>query len=101
MASDARDTAICMQRLFRGYQRAIRRIGPRTYLVRGNDEPRYVVNLNDEWPCTCADAYWHGRGCLHELAARLQEREPGVMLALGMALLKNQRAMQTLMGGGR
>ena len=79
-------------RLWRGGHRPIRPLGPMQYEVAGNDEPSYFVNLELDTPCDCRDAQIRGRPCLHELAARLQMGEEGLVLAFGEMLAARQRA---------
>lgn len=74
-------------RLRRGAARAVRKLGPHQYRVRGNHEPYYDVNLDLDTPCTCPDAQFHGRGCLHELAARLHDGDARLIMSLGEMLL--------------
>lgn len=77
-------------RLRRGAARAVKRLGPHQFRVRGNHSPHYDVNLELDTPCDCPDAQFHGRGCLHELAARLHDGDARLIMALGQMLLKQQ-----------
>jgi uncharacterized Zn finger protein len=83
-------------RLRRAAQLAVKRLGPMQFRVRGQDEPFYDVNLEIDTPCTCMDAYHHGRGCKHELAARLQNGDLALIQALGDMLLKAHKANEAL-----
>jgi hypothetical protein len=73
------------------------RYGPGQYRVKGTDEPEYFVDLSADIPCYCKDAQHHGRGCKHELCARLQEGDMGLRLALGQILLEMQKQNEALM----
>ena len=79
-------------RLERAAKRPLTRKAPMQYVVKGNDEPEYDVNLTIDTPCTCKDAMYHGRGCLHELAAWMAEGDEGLLVAWGMLELRRQRA---------
>lgn len=78
-------------RLRRGAARAVKKLGPHQYRVRGNHSPHYDVNLDLDTPCDCPDAQYHGRGCLHELAARLHDGDGKLIQALGDMLLANEK----------
>lgn len=81
-------------RLRRGAVRAVKPLGDHKYLVAGNDEPTYTVDLTQDVPCFCKDSEFHGRGCLHELAARLHDGDPKLMMALGMMLLESEKRLK-------
>lgn len=66
-------------------------VGPQQYRVRGQQERYYDVDLSAEIPCYCKDAEFHGRGCKHELAARLFAGDQALRIALGTMLLEVQR----------
>lgn len=83
-------------RLMRGATRPVKRLGPMQFRVKGNDQPYYDVNLELDTPCDCVDAQMHGRPCLHEIAARLQNGDLGLVQALGDALLKAQQRTEEL-----
>lgn len=83
-------------RLRRAATRAVKKLGPRQYRVRGNHEPYWDVNLDLDTPCTCPDAEFHGRGCLHELASRLHDGDMALVQALGDMLLKAEQQNQAL-----
>lgn len=83
-------------RLIRGSTRPVKRLGPMHFVVKGNQQPRYYVNLELDTPCDCTDAQMHGRPCLHEIAARLQNHDEGLRDALGKALLKLHKANEAL-----
>lgn len=85
-----------MGRLMRGAQRPIHRLGPMHFVVKGNDRPRYYVNLEEDVPCDCEDAVRHGRPCLHEIAARLQNGDTGLVNALADALGKAMKRNEEL-----
>lgn len=78
-------------RLRRAAVLAVKKLGPNQYRVRGQDEPFYDVNLDLDTPCTCKDAEFHGRGCKHELAARLHNGDSALIMALGMMLLEQTK----------
>lgn len=65
-------------------------MGPGQYMVQGHHEPVYYVDLSVDPPCTCADQQYHGPGCLHELAARLQEHDPSVLHHLVEQIVKRE-----------
>jgi hypothetical protein len=83
-------------RLRRAATRAVRKMGPHQYRVRGSHEPYYDVNLDLDTPCDCLDAQFHGRGCLHELSARLHDGDAGLMQALGNMLLEAEKRAKEL-----
>lgn len=83
-------------RLRRAAQRAVKRLGPQQFRVAGNHEAYWDVNLDLDTPCDCPDAQFHGRGCLHELAARLQNGDMGLIQGLGDMLLKSQKQNEAL-----
>ena len=71
-------------RLRRGAQLAIRRVGPRRYVVAGSNAP-WFVDLDQDPPCGCEDNFYRGKRvgkCKHEYAALLQERDPAALEAL-------------------
>lgn len=88
------DGAYDPARLRRGATRAVRKVGPRQYRVQGQHRPYYDVNLELDTPCDCDDAQFHGRGCLHELAARLHDGDAALIQALGDMLLKAEQYME-------
>lgn len=81
-------------RLRRGALRAVKPLGDRKYLVAGNEEPAYTVDLTQDVPCFCKDSEYHGRGCLHELAARLQDGDQKLRMALGQMLLDAEKRLK-------
>ena len=74
-------------RLRRAAQLACKKLGPRQYRVKGQDEPHYDVALDVDPPCYCKDAEFHGRGCKHELCARLHDGDGALIQALGDILI--------------
>lgn len=78
-------------RLRRAAVRPSVRLGPNQFRVKGNVEKYYDVNLDLDVPCTCYDAEYHGRGCLHELRARLHRGDVELLQALGDMLLKQEQ----------
>lgn len=84
-------------RLRRAAQLAVQRLGPMQFRVRGQDEPFYDVNLEIDTPCTCADAWHRGRGCKHELCARMANGDMGLLQALGQMLLEAAKRNEELM----
>jgi hypothetical protein len=78
-------------RLRRGAARRVERLGPHQFRVRGTHRKYYDVNLEIDTPCDCDDARFHGRSCLHELAARLHDGDPKLIMALGMMLLEREK----------
>lgn len=93
-----REEAVESGRLRRAATRAIKKIGPGQYVVQGTVERCWYVDLSLDYPCQCPDAQYRGARCLHTIAAQLQEREPGVVLALGELLLQQQHALRDLFG---
>lgn len=83
-----RESAFDAERLKKAAQRAVVRLGPNQFRVEGSHQLSYDVNLDLDWPCDCADAQFHGRGCLHELAARLHAGDGRLIMALGHMLLE-------------
>lgn len=81
-------------RLRRGALRAVKKLGPHQYRVAGNHSPHYDVNLDLDTPCDCPDAQYHGRGCLHELAARLHDGDMKLVMALGEQLLAAEKRLK-------
>jgi len=75
-------------RLRRAVKRAVKKLGEHQYRVQGYHEPYWDVSLDADIPCYCPDAQYHGRGCLHELAARLHDGDSKLILALGMMLVE-------------
>jgi hypothetical protein len=78
-------------RLRRAAVRAVEKLGPHQYRVRGTHAPCWDVNLDLDTPCDCPDAFFHGRGCLHELAARLHDGDAALIQALGNMLLAQEK----------
>lgn len=64
----------------------VKPLGEGRFIVAGNVEPRYFVDLNAEIPCTCRDEEFRGarihHQCKHRLAARIAAQEPAILLAL-------------------
>ena len=81
-------------RLRRAATRAVQRLGDRRYRVEGRVCAFYYVDLNGDPVCYCADAQFHGAGCLHELAARLHDGDGALIMSLGEMLLTAERAMR-------
>ena len=81
-------------RLRRAAARACLQLGPNQFRVEGRHEKHYDVNLDLDTPCDCYDAQFHGRGCLHELRARLQRGDGTLMQALGDMLLAAEKRMK-------
>lgn len=90
-----RERAFSPARLRRGIQRGVVRLGPRQFRVEGRHEKFYNVDLDAEYPCDCADAQFHGRGCLHELAARLHSGDAKLIQSLGEMLLAQEKQKAT------
>jgi hypothetical protein len=88
-------------RLRRAATRSVQRLGDRRYRVEGRVCAAYYVDLNADIPCYCADAQFHGAGCLHELAARLADGDHSLILSLGEMLLTAERAMREQMRSRR
>jgi hypothetical protein len=78
-------------RLRRASVRDCVQLGQNQFRVEGRHEKYYDVNLDLDTPCDCKDAEMHGRGCLHELRARLQRGDQTLLLGLGMMLLKAEQ----------
>jgi len=83
-------------RLRRAAVLAVQSLGDGRYRVRGQDEPHYNVDLTADVICYCKDAEFHGRGCKHELAARLQAGDQALRMALGEMLLAADKANNEL-----
>lgn len=88
-------------RLRRAAVLAVRSLGDGKYRVRGQHEPFYNVDLTADVPCYCKDAEFHGRGCKHELAARLTSGDQVLRLALGEMLLALHKENAALMKRNR
>lgn len=82
-----RERAFDPARLRRGIQRGVLRLGPMQFRVQGSHQRYYDVDLNVDPPCYCADAQYRGRGCLHELVARLHAGDAQLIQSLGEMLL--------------
>lgn len=84
-------------RLMRGAERPVHPLGPGRYVVAGTHGLRHV-DLGADVPCYCEDAYYRGRErvgpCLHEIAARLQAREPTYVYALALVLEQRATALE-------
>lgn len=84
-------------RLMRGCALPVRRVGPGRYVVAGTRAPWYV-DVTVDPPCDCEDAFYRGvervGPCKHEIAARLQEREPMLMWSLELMLEQRARWQQ-------
>lgn len=78
-------------RLRRASMLAVKRVGPNQFRVRGQEEEFYDVNLDLDTPCSCMDAWHHGRGCKHELSARLASGDMKLVMALGEMLLAKEK----------
>jgi hypothetical protein len=83
-------------RLRRAATLAVKRLGPTRFAVRGQEEPVYRVDLAVDPPCYCKDSEYHGRGCKHELAARLHSGDMALVQALGEMLLKAEQRSKEL-----
>ena len=88
-------------RLRRAATRACKQFGPNQFRIEGRHEKFYDVNLDLDTPCDCHDAWYHGRGCLHELRARLQRGDGTLMQALGDMLLAAEKRMKEHMRRSR
>jgi hypothetical protein len=84
------------KRLMRAAVLAVKRVGEGKFRVRGQHEPYYHVDLTADVPCYCKDSEFHGRGCKHELAARLVNGDQVLRIALGEMLLAAYKANQEL-----
>lgn len=64
----------------------VRQIGTHQYTVKGADEPLYVVDLEGDPMCYCADSFNRGRmiqgRCKHVLACMLREYYPPLVMAM-------------------
>lgn len=78
-------------RLRRAAVRPCERLGPNQVRVKGNVEPWYDVNLDLDTPCECVDARVRGRGCLHELKARMVCGDLTLLQALGEMLARAEK----------
>lgn len=83
-------------RLARAWQRikagGVDKLGPRQFQVQGNEEPSYFVDLDADPPCYCKDSEYHGRGCLHELAALLAAHDPMFLNVVAEKLMQQMVA---------
>lgn len=89
-----KERAFDPDRLRRGALRAVEKLGAHQYRVEGRHERFYDVNLDLDVPCTCKDAEFHGRGCLHELAARLHDGDGPLIQSLGDLLLRAENNLK-------
>jgi hypothetical protein len=78
-------------RLRRGLQRGVVRLGPAQFRIEGRHEKFYDVDLTSDVPCVCKDAEYHGRGCKHELLARLHNGDAALIQSLGDLLLAAEK----------
>ena len=76
-------------RLRRAGQRAKVRLGPQQCSVAGKSETLYYVDLTQHPPCTCADAHYRERDCLHTLACRMLCGDVDVLVAYGELLQRD------------
>jgi hypothetical protein len=83
-------------RLRRALALAVKPLGPGLYRVQGQHERYYDVAVNEDVPCYCKDAEYHGKGCKHFLACKLQERDPALVDAIGQMLLAAFKANEEL-----
>jgi hypothetical protein len=94
----SRERAFDPNRLRRGAVRAVEKLGPHQYRVEGRHQKFYDVNLEaDGVPCDCADAFYRGRGCLHELAARLHDGDGPLIQSLGDILLRQEKHLELML----
>lgn len=91
----AEGRAYCPNRLRRAATRAAVRLGPNQFRVRGTKARYWDVNLDLDTPCDCPDAQYRGRGCLHELKARMLNGDEGLLMELGMMLLRAEANQET------
>lgn len=82
MRSPSDELPIEPERLRKAAKLAVKRLGPMQFRVRGQHEHFYDVNLELDTPCCCLDAWYHGRNCKHELAAKLHLPDPHTFNAL-------------------
>lgn len=83
-------------RLRRALQCKGDQLGPRQFRVRGQDEPFYNVDLDGDPVCYCKDSEYHGRGCKHELFARLASGDVALLQAAGDVLLEREKRSDAL-----
>jgi hypothetical protein len=83
-------------RLRRALQCKGEQLGPRQFKVWGQDEPFYNVDLDGDPVCYCKDSEYHGRGCKHELFAKLASGDMALLQAAGDELLKREQAAAAL-----
>lgn len=86
-----RERAFSPDRLRRGIKRGVAKLAENLYRVEGRHEDFYNVDLSAEYPCDCLDAQYHGRGCLHELVARLHAGDAALIQSLGDMLLAQEK----------
>jgi len=89
-------TPIDLGRLRRAVGRRVKRIGAARFLVEGRSEPSYLVDLESDTPCSCVDARARGRGCLHELCARLHAGDSALVYLVAEMLAAAEREARTL-----
>jgi hypothetical protein len=90
-SGESDERAFDPNRLRRGLQRGVVRLGPNQFRIEGRHETHYDVNLDLDVPCVCKDAEYHGRGCKHELLARLHNGDAALIQSLGDLLLAAEK----------
>lgn len=79
-------------RLRRAATRKWDRMGPNQVRVASSKQGQfYDVNLDLDTPCDCMDSQMRGRGCLHELKARMVCGDMGLVEALGQMLERAEK----------
>lgn len=87
-------------RLRRAAQLAVKRLGPGQFLVQGQTEPAYTVDLTGDQMCFCRDQEYRGGRiayCKHILASRLASGDMGLIHTLA-ALYEPQLRAEREMG---
>lgn len=80
----------------------VQRLGGGRFMVAGNVEETYAVDLTVDPPCYCRDQEYRGgqikQNCKHALAARLANLDPAVLAAIADSI---ERQMQQAREGRR
>ena len=86
-------------RLRRAASLAVKKLGPRQYRVRGQEQEYYDVSLDTDPACYCIDSQYKGGTimCKHETAARLHDGDAGLLQSLGNMLLAQQKIIDATM----
>ena len=94
-----KERAVEPGRLRRAATRGVVKLADNVYRVEGKHRRHYDVQVGALYPCECEDAYFHGRNCVHELAARLASGDMALIQTLGDMLLRQEKALKEHMRG--